>query len=184
MLEIEINDGDGDFDYTISDCIKLSRNALSKGMWGYVRYWDGMRFLLQGAQAKTAHTQARRLVISWCHFARAEQLAGVPKANKESLCNARFLLQRGVPVWLADLEEPKRAQLEKATTRKRTHFVSRKAVAEFDKFRSHFTVAIREFDELDTSMFFEGWCLPSIDKYLDRWCEQLAFVESRMVSGD
>ena len=83
--------------------------------------------------------------------------------------------------WLDELEGPRAAQLEKARTRKRTHEISARAVAEIEAFRDVFALEKRSaFEELDGTVFAEGWCVPNIDKRLDRWRDQLAFIEMKL----
>lgn len=159
----------------------LSKAALSKNLLGHHYFWDGTRFLLDATKLKTARPQADRLISAWCCFSAALQYPERPSSCTYMVSETARSLRSEMNRWLDELEGPREAQLEKARTRKRTHEISARTVAEIEAFRDVFDLEKRSaFEELDGTMFAEDWCVPNIDKRLERWRDQLAFIEMKL----
>ena len=159
----------------------LSKAALSKNLLGHHYFWDGTRFLLDATNLKTARPQADRLVSAWCCFTTALRYPERPSSCAYMVSETARSLRSEMDRWLIELDEPREAQLAKAPTRKRTHEISQKAVADIEAFRDVFDLTKRtDFENLDTTVFAEDWCTPAIERRLDHWREQLAFIEMKL----
>ena len=159
----------------------LSKAALSKNLLGHHYFWDGTRFLLDATKLKTARPQADRLVSAWCCFSTALRYPQRPSSCAYMVSEAARALRNEMVRWLDELDGPREAQLEKAQTRKRTHEISARTVADIEAFRDVFDLTKRSaFEKLDATVFGEQWCVPAIERRLERWREQLAFIEMKL----
>lgn len=178
-LKLNINWGDGPG--SPQELRLLSKAALSKNLLGHHYFWDGTRYLLDATKLKTARPQADRLVSAWCCFTTALRYSERPSSCAFMVSEIARSLRSEMERWLDELEKSREAQLARAQTRKRTHEISAKAVAEIEAFRDVFDLTKRSvFENLNSTEFSEDWCLPTITRRLDYWREQLAFIEMKL----
>ncbi len=178
VLTVEVPDGGPS---TSMEAGRLASQAGRSGREGWQCYWTAVRFLLDAKKTKKPRPQAERLVHAWCQASAGMRHRDRPATLQGWVNELLRLIREGMGAWLDDVEEPRKKQLEKARSRKRTRDVSQKAVKEFEELRAVFELGGKDIAQgISVSVFCEGWCLPAIDKHLDYWREQLAFIESRI----
>ncbi len=169
---------------TSFECGEIAKKAGRAGRLGFSSYTHGMYFLVEASRMKNPRPQAQRLVLAWCQFMRALQYEDCPdNCMSELIPHVVRSLKVGMEphVWPNDIEGPLKEQLNKAKSRKRILSISTKAVKAFSEFRAVFELDSNGPAEgLDASLFRGDWCLPVIDKHLDYWRDQLAFIETKI----
>jgi len=128
-------------------------DAIRRGLLGWHCYWDGVRFLLDASRCKKARPQASYLALAWCRATAGRKYADGPTNRDEFIGDLVGILREGMKVWPEDIDEPRKRQLERARSRKKTLDVSQKAVRDFEEFRAVFDIEGRDVAEgLDLSL--------------------------------
>lgn len=171
---------------TSLECGRIAALFADANRLGMKHYWTACRFLLDASRMKKPRPQADRLVLCWAHFQAAKAHADCPENVATTFSPfAIEAIKKGLMVWIPDIENPAKLKLEKAKTRKQSHAASAKAVKELLDLRGVFERAGDVHGlKLQTDLFWEDWCLPALDRTLDYWRDQLAFVEQRMAEAE
>lgn len=159
--------------------------ASRNGDSGMAYYYTALRFLDDLRRMKKARPQAGCLMRIWRNLCRTLMFRDPPD-DIMPLYRSVFEAMKTAMVdgvWLRQIDDPLKKQLDRAKSRKRTLAVSEKGVKAFEEFRAVFAlegIDYAELDGVDCAAFEEEWCLPKIDECLGYWRDQLAFIEMRI----